>query len=183
MYNIVEKAIYFATKAHTNQRRLRDDIEFIIHPYTVAMMVKDLGLDEKYVIGALLHDVIEDTSYTYDDIEKEFSKEIADIVLKVTEDKSIKDWKTKKEEFINRFKTEEDENIILIEICDKLHNLLFDYEKFKKYGKDIFNKGHSYEKNIWFYNTMYDVLSKKTDNKIKDRLKNMIDEFFGVGYE
>ena len=72
----IEYAIYFATKAHTGQKRKQEDIDMIFHPFTVGMILQRNGCDEDIVAAGILHDVVEDTQYTFDDIERSFGKQI-----------------------------------------------------------------------------------------------------------
>ena len=74
--SLVEKAYYFGKKAHDGQFRKSGE-PYFIHPVAVANILCDMELDIETIIAGLLHDVVEDTEYTYEDIEKEFSKQIA----------------------------------------------------------------------------------------------------------
>lgn len=73
--DIVEYAIFFATKAHKGQRRKQKDVDMIFHPFTVGMILQRNGYDEDVVAAGILHDVVEDTQYTFDDIEREFGED------------------------------------------------------------------------------------------------------------
>ena len=70
----LDYAILFATKAHDGQRRKTDNVDMIFHPFTVGMLLQRVGADEDTVIAGILHDVVEDTKYTLDDIENIFGK-------------------------------------------------------------------------------------------------------------
>lgn len=181
MYNDLEKAIYFATKAHKGQKRRNDDIDVIYHPYSVAMMLKDINLDNEYVITGLLHDIIEDSEYTYDDIKETFSETIADNILRVSEDNIIKDWIERKKEFISRLEQEQDINILYLECADKLHNLLSDYELFNKVGKRAWDSSPaSYEENKWYYGEILKIINKKcSKNSLTIRYERLYNYYFG----
>ena len=77
--NTLEKAYDFALKAHEKQKR-DEGSPYIIHPIAVANILTDLKLDSATIATGLLHDTIEDTHATYKTIEKEFGKEVADLV-------------------------------------------------------------------------------------------------------
>ena len=79
----LDKAYNFAVKAHENQKRHSGD-PYVIHPVAVANILTDLKLDSATIATGLLHDTIEDTQATYKTIEKEFGKEVADLVDGVT---------------------------------------------------------------------------------------------------
>ena len=91
------KAYSFAVEAHKNQKRDAGD-PYIIHPVAVAAILTDLKLDSATITTGLLHDTIEDTKATYKTVEKEFGREVADLVDGVTkisqlEGKAIPDYK------------------------------------------------------------------------------------------
>lgn len=79
--SLVDKAILYATKHHKGTRRKGKDIPYILHPLEAMAIVSTITEDQELIAAAALHDLIEDTSVTYDDINKEFGKRIADIVL------------------------------------------------------------------------------------------------------
>ena len=80
---IIQKAYSYALTHHGEQVRKSGE-PYIIHPVDVAYTIADLGLDEKTICAALLHDVVEDTDVTYEDIKNEFGEEIAEMVDGVT---------------------------------------------------------------------------------------------------
>lgn len=176
MYTKLEKAIYFATKAHQGQKRKNDDIDVIFHPFSVGIMIKDIGLPNDYVIISILHDIIEDTEHTYNDIENYFGAFIANGVLKLSENKKIKKWLERKEEFLNRLKQEEDINILLIECADKLHNLLSDYDLDRKTRENSYS---NLEEQRWFYLSLKDILEDKIkDSILFKRYKEICNNYF-----
>src|SRR5690554_2097403 len=80
---IIKKACEFADKAHDGQLRNSGE-KYIIHPLHVALILSELNMDTPTIVAGLLHDVIEDTDYSYDDVASIFGKEIADLVDGVT---------------------------------------------------------------------------------------------------
>ena len=85
---LILRAYNYALKKHGDQKRKSGE-PYIIHPTNVAYTIAEIGLDEKTISAALLHDVVEDTDATYSDIVNEFGKEIADMVDGVTKLKQI----------------------------------------------------------------------------------------------
>ena len=166
MYTKVEEAIWFATKAHQGQKR-KDGTDFICHPITVAYMLKEMGLDEKYVVIAVLHDIIEDTANNYNDIKERFGEEIANAVRSISENPKIKDYRLRKSAFMEQIRNL-DSNILLVEAADKLHNLLYDYNVNPNILSDYS------EHRRWFYFEMQKIINKKCKGVIVDRLNKMI---------
>ena len=85
----IEYAIYYATRAHKNQKRKIEDVDMIFHPFTVGMILQRNGCDEDIVAAGILHDVVEDTNVTFDELEKEFSPEIIEALKLLTHDKNV----------------------------------------------------------------------------------------------
>lgn len=81
--SVVEKAYKMAERAHEGQIRKSGE-PYIIHPVNVALILAQLELDKESIVAGLLHDVIEDTVMTYDDVKREFGQEVADLVEGVT---------------------------------------------------------------------------------------------------
>ncbi|MDP4117750.1 MAG: bifunctional (p)ppGpp synthetase/guanosine-3',5'-bis(diphosphate) 3'-pyrophosphohydrolase [Bacillota bacterium] len=122
----VRRAYEFARDAHKDQKRLSGE-PYICHPLEVACIIADFALDKDTVIAGLLHDVIEDTEITYEQVAKIFSPEIANMVEGVTKLGKIK-FTTQEEEQVENLRkmfiaTAKDVRIVLIKLCDRLHNM------------------------------------------------------------
>jgi GTP pyrophosphokinase len=125
-------AFEFAYRAHGNQLR-KDGSPFIMHPIKAAIITAEMGLDEDAVIACLLHDCIEDTSATHEDISKLFGATVADIVEGVTKLTRVV-YTSKEEEQVENLRKmlmamAKDIRVILIKIADRLHNMrTMDYQ-------------------------------------------------------
>ena len=120
------KAYDFALKAHQNQKRMSGD-PYLIHPVAVADILTDLKLDSATIATGLLHDTIEDTRATYKTIEKEFGKEVADLVegvTKISEFENQAIYNSKAENFRKLIlATSRDIRVLLVKLADRLHNM------------------------------------------------------------
>lgn len=125
--SIVEKAYRVADAAHKNQKRKSGE-PYIIHPLCVGIILADLEMDKETIVAGLLHDVVEDTIMTYDEIKEEFGEEIALLVDGVTKlgqlnysaDKVEVQAENLRKMFLAMAK---DIRVILIKLADRLHNM------------------------------------------------------------
>ena len=124
---LIQKAYNYALLKHGDQKRKSGE-PYIIHPTNVAYTIAELGLDEQTISAALLHDVVEDTDATYEDIEKEFGLEIAEMVDGVTKLKQIQHATIEENQVENYRKMflamGKDIRVIIIKLADRLHNMI-----------------------------------------------------------
>ena len=121
----IDAAVDYATKKHEGQKR-KDGSPYIIHPLAVAQIVAEIGLDTDAIIGALLHDCIEDTDATFDEISRLFGLTVAQLVEGVTKLTRVQYSTTEEQQMENLRKMfmamSHDIRVILIKIADRLHN-------------------------------------------------------------
>jgi len=138
----IRAAFEYAREHHGEQKR-RDGSPYITHPLQVAQIVAEMRLDSESIMAALLHDVIEDTDSTYDDVAKRFGATVADIVDGVTKLTRVQ-YSTMEEEQMENlrkmlFAMSRDIRVILIKIADRLHNMrTMEYQSPAKQKKKAF---------------------------------------------
>ena len=123
---MIDKAYQLANGAHQGQMRLSGE-PYIIHPLAVSCILVELGMDSESVVGGLLHDVVEDTDYTLEDIRKMFNQEVANLIDGVTKLGKIPYSSREEQQAENIRKMliamSEDIRVIIIKLADRLHNM------------------------------------------------------------
>jgi len=123
---LIDRAVEYADVKHCHQKR-KDGSPYIIHPLAVAEIVAEMGLDIDAILGALLHDCIEDTDASHDDIEKLFGQTVAELVEGVTKLTRANFETSEQAQMENLRKMfmamSKDIRVVLIKIADRLHNM------------------------------------------------------------
>ena len=122
----IDKAVDYANKKHAAQKR-KDGSPYIIHPLAVAQIVTEMGLDMDAILGALLHDCIEDTDASHEEIEKLFGPTVAELVEGVTK-LTRADFSSREQAQMENLRKmfmamSKDIRVVLIKIADRLHNI------------------------------------------------------------
>ncbi|MDD3898916.1 MAG: HD domain-containing protein, partial [Syntrophomonadaceae bacterium] len=125
-FDLIAKAYNYAVIAHGEQKR-RSGEPYIIHPVEVALILTEIEMDSASICAALLHDVIEDTHFNYQNLEDEFGPEIALLVDGVTKLSRI-DFKSREEAQAENLRKmfiamARDIRVVLIKLADRLHNM------------------------------------------------------------
>lgn len=179
--NIKEKALKFAIDAHRGQVRKSDkEKPMIIHPINVGNILSEYGFDDNVIAAGYLHDVVEDTSYTIEDIKEIFGNDIASLVIGASEpDKSLS-WEERKQHTIDTVKHLDLRHKAVV-CADKISNL----EDLKiislingKYDFSAFKRGKESQK--WYYSEVYHSLIFNEDklNSMFSRLYELVDSIF-----
>lgn len=185
MYNSkVIKALYFAAKAHRNQfRKGNADIPYLVHPVEVAMILQENNMSEEIVIAGLLHDTLEDTSVTQEDIEREFGKKILELVLGASERlEGIEhtDWKTRKSHTIE-YLASAPLDVKYVSCADKLSNIRSMLRDYEEVGEELwkrFNEKNPLEQK-WYYVGLTESLKGLESLKMYVEFKSSVELLFG----
>ena len=123
---LIDQAVAYASDKHKDQKR-KDGSPYIIHPLAVAEIVAEIGLDMDAILGALLHDCIEDTDASFDDIARLFGRTVAELVEGVTKLTRANFSSSEQAQMENLRKMfmamSKDIRVVLIKIADRLHNM------------------------------------------------------------
>ncbi|MDD4689347.1 MAG: bifunctional (p)ppGpp synthetase/guanosine-3',5'-bis(diphosphate) 3'-pyrophosphohydrolase [Eubacteriales bacterium] len=125
-FDIIDQAYKFALNAHEGQLRISGE-PYITHPLNVALVLTDMELDDDSICATILHDVVEDTEYTYNDLKELFGVEVANLVEGVTKLGKIP-YSTKEEQQAENIRKlilamSKDIRVMLIKLADRLHNM------------------------------------------------------------
>lgn len=175
----ISQALEVATYAHNGQTRKVSGEPFIIHPIAVMRNCAEVTDDPDTLAAALLHDVIEDVPenvYNRRDMLRDFGQHVTGIVLGVTEDKTIKDWWTRKQNYLDGIVNAEYPESRIVCAADKIHNASSMLDDYQLIGDDLwghFKTGKDGQR--WWYPAVQEVLqSTIPDNHLVKRLGNKV---------
>lgn len=176
---MIDKAIIFATNVHKGEKRKGKDMPYIFHPLEAAMIVSHMSTDENLIIAAILHDTIEDTDVTYEEIAREFGEKVAKFVEKETEDKS-KSWMERKEHTLKRLEKETLE-VKIIAMGDKLSNMRAIARDYNKQGDKLWERFNvkDKEKQSWYYKGIKKSLKELENYPEYKEYVQLCDKVFG----
>jgi (p)ppGpp synthase/HD superfamily hydrolase len=173
----IHNAIIFASIKHQNQKRKGTNLPYIVHPMEVMQILTENGCNENVIVAGILHDTLEDTDTTPQEIEKEFGKEILAIVQSESEDKS-KTWKERKQHTIDCLKTDSLETKLVC-CADKLSNIRSMYVDFQNCGAELWKRFNASKEDIgWYYHSIADNLSGLEGYKMYDELQKYVGILF-----
>ena len=182
-YEKIFKAIEFAAAAHRGQFRKGTKLPYIYHPLGVGQILIEHGCTEDIVVAGILHDTIEDTAVTSEDIAENFGHKITEIVVGASEPDKSDTWENRKQHTIE-YLHKAPIAVLLVIAADKLDNInsmLIDYEKEGEALWLRFNRPK--EKQQWYYRTLMTVFKNRINRepgiKIVDQISEGIEKLFG----
>jgi (p)ppGpp synthase/HD superfamily hydrolase len=182
--SLMDKALIFAVRAHSGTARTGTDIPYIVHPAEAVSIAAAMTSDQEILAAAALHDVAEDTKYTFYDIEKEFGKRVADLVAGeseiVPEGVSQEDtWVQRRKDAIDHIRAQNTDGKI-VALSDKLSNMRAIYRDYMTLGDELWNRFHVNDKNLheWHYRGLADALSELSDRDAYKEFVMLIDLVF-----
>ncbi|MBQ9517663.1 MAG: bifunctional (p)ppGpp synthetase/guanosine-3',5'-bis(diphosphate) 3'-pyrophosphohydrolase [Eubacterium sp.] len=183
MTDVFEKAVSFAARAHRGQKR-KDGSIYILHPLEVAVIAGTMTHDEDVIAAAVLHDTVEDTDVTAQDILDNFGERIAELVAHETENKRPDlppehTWRIRKEESLAVLKDSPIESKMLW-VSDKVSNmrsLVKDYEEVGAAVFERFNEKDPKEQR-WYHRTVLDYTSELADTAAYKEYESLFNRVF-----
>ena len=183
---LLDTAIIFATKAHSGTTRKGTNVPYIVHPIEAAAIVSAMTDDEEVIAAAVLHDVLEDTEATEDDLLARFGRRITELVIGETEDKrrnfpAALTWKVRKEETIAFLKTKADRDAKMLALADKLSNLRAIHRDVCVIGDAVWERFNVKDKNMhaWMYRSIAEALQDLKDQPTWQEYALLVEKVFG----
>lgn len=184
--NRFEKAIAFAACKHSGTVRKLDSAPYILHPMEVALIVSGLTHDEDVFCAAVLHDTVEDTDTSIEEIRELFGERTAALVASETEDKrpgipKSQSWRIRKEESLQKLEAAEDIGVKQIWLGDKLSNLRGIHRAWLRLGSDVFLSFNQKDprQHAWYYRSICALLSELDETEAWKQLNALVEEIFG----
>ena len=175
----IEKAIIFALKAHQGQKRKGTNIPYVFHPIDVGRLLAQNDASETLVVSGILHDILEDTEITIEDLKAEFGNEVAGLVSAMTEPDKKKPWKERKTQTITHLRYYADRDVKKLECADKLSNITDIYNDLLKQGDKLwtkFNAGYADQK--WYYQELVKSLESLSENRMYIEFSEKVKQVF-----
>ena len=182
----VSKAIGFATKAHEGMERKKDKTPYILHPLEAAVIVGSMTDDRDVISAAVLHDVVEDTHVTIEEIEEKFGSRVRMLVEAETENKRENlppesTWRIRKEESLNELASCNDTAVLMLWLGDKLSNMRSFYRISKTEGDRMWQSFNQKDKNQhkWYYTTIAELTSPLREFSAWQEYNELVKIVFG----
>jgi (p)ppGpp synthase/HD superfamily hydrolase len=179
---LIARAMEYAAQAHRGGTRKGGDIPYIVYPFEVAMILKDNAFEDRVVAAGLLHDLLEDTDISREDLREEFGEEITRLVLSASEKlkgREERSWDKRKNETINYLNQEASFINKAVACADKLSNarsILRDYEDNPENFWQRFSAPK--KKQQWYYESLVESLKELEGLKMYCEFKAVVAEIF-----
>lgn len=175
----IEQAIRAASILHKDQVRKGEvPYPYITHVFAVAMIVADYTEKEDVIIAALLHDTLEDTDYTEEELNEDFGPTVLEIVRSITQQPTDEDsWLTTKKKYIKKLK-EASKEALLIAAADKIHNMRSMVEAYyDNHERLIADFGDSMTNRVMMYQEISNIFNRGLDSAILSEFNHVFEEF------
>lgn len=184
--DLFDEAVKFATEAHSGMIRKTTSIPFVLHPLEVACITATMTNDREVLAAALLHDTVEDTNTTIEDIQERFGDRVAAMVAAETENKR-KDlppeetWRIRKEESLEHIRNTDNLDLKKLWLADKLANIRSFYRAYLEQGDDLWKQFHQSDpaQQAWYYRTVAEYTSELKEYVAYQEYCELVERVFG----
>lgn len=182
--DLVDKAIMFATKAHHGTERRGKGFPYIVHPLEALSIVATITNEPDLLAAAVLHDTIEDTETTYDELKQEFGEHVAWLVATETDARTdmegrMLSWKERKQRDLDNLR-ESSREVKIVAIGDKLSNMRAIARDYRIKGDELWQIFRVKDKatHAWRYKGLRDALSELSDTFAFQEFDTLVEEVF-----
>ena len=178
----IHNAIVFASRKHDKQYRKGTDIPYIAHLMEVMQILIENNCEKNVIIAGILHDTIEDTGATPDEIRTLFGENVLSIVQAETEDKT-KTWQERKQATIDHLLSAS-KKAKLVCCADKLSNMRSIYADLEDIGEKVWERFNADKKSIqWYYENILKAIHEISDSDMYKDLSEIIEDVFNLSWD
>lgn len=184
--SVFERAIIFAANAHAGAKRKGTDIPYIVHPLEAAAIASTMTSDKEVLAAAVLHDVLEDTAATAEELKELFGCRVAELVQNETEDKrrdrpARETWKLRKQEMLDFLVNEASYEAKILALSDKLSNLRSIYRDIQVVGDKLWDRFNEKDKKLhgWMYRSVAEALKGLSGYAVWREYNQLVEKTFG----
>ena len=183
--SLLDRAITFAVKAHQGMERKGKGFPYIVHPMEAVCIVATMTNDQELLAAAALHDVIEDTDTTADDLKKEFGECVAMLVEAESEDKTggskAETWHQRKQDTLDRLRNA-DLDIKIVALGDKLSNMRAIAHDYAVLGDELWDRFTVKDpaEHAWRYHALAEALNDLSDTDAYKEFHTLVNKTFGT---
>lgn len=188
--NTFEKALAFAAKKHEGQIRKRNGVPYILHPCEAAAIAATMTDDPEILAAVMLHDTLEDTDTTFQELRQAFGDRVARLVGQETEDQHAElsreqSWMTRKKDSLSRLHRSADPAVKIMWLSDKLSNIRSFFRLHLEEGDAMWEHFHQKDRAVqeWYYREILKELSDLSDTLAYREYEWLVNIIFGGSYE
>lgn len=170
MSDLLHEALRYAVEKHDGQDRKGTERPYAVHPVAVGRTLERYGFDDEITAAGFLHDTVEDTEATIEDIEERFGEDVASLVDGASEHDKDAPWIERKRHTLS-YLEEADEDVVAVTCADKLDNVRSMQDGYRQHGASFWDKFNppsddvpfesSREKQEWYYTSIVDTLDER----------------------
>ena len=190
MGKLLDDALRFAIEKHTGQVRKAAETPYILHPLEVAAIISGITSDEETMAAGVLHDTVEDTDTSPEEIRERFGSRVAELVACETEDKmddlpAEDTWIERKQSTLYILQNTNDRNVKIMWLADKLSNIRSLYRSYLENGDDVWQYFHQKNPKMheWYYNKVAEYTSELSDTAAYKELIEIIQKLFSSNHK
>lgn len=182
--SLLDGAIIYAVRAHQGVERKGKGFPYIVHPLETVSIVATMTNDQELLAAAVLHDVVEDTPATVEDLRQEFGERVAMLVNAEsdveTDAPKADTWRQRKQIALDRLKTAS-RDVKIVALGDKLSNMRAIARDYEVVGNKLWERFtvKDYESHAWRYRELTDALSDLSDTEAYREFSMLVDKVFG----